>query len=319
MPLRGFDNHTITAVVNKRRPFVSRFVNAFPNKVSVATSSVQVDYIDGPEGLMLAISTNAPSERKTNRNVETKSYVLPRYSEHDFVTLEEQTAFRAPGVMNGGEAFDQLVVSKLDNLRRRIDRTRDFQAIGALQGQVVDGSGRVIATYPVPSAVTEDLTNADINSILDKASVAISRALGFDVGGLVIHAGVTAYRALLENASIREMLKGTQAGVNLVQTGKLELVGGHVIERVSGVYKDDEGDDQTWLADNKVVITSPNMATQEVFGPMAAQGGRMFIGQFYAEQTEERDPNLTKIRVEARPLPLVNRPDGIYQINHVVD
>lgn len=310
-----FDNVTLTEVVNKRRPVATPIKDQlFTATRQLATETAQIDVIQGPEGLMVAISREAESPKTKRRSVSTQTVTIPRFSEHDLITASDQIKYRAPGVVNGGEAFEQLVVDKLDTLRERIDRTTEFMCVRAIQGQVVDGGDNVIATYPVMAPETLNFSVGDnANDAFDDAAIQISRALGRDPNGLVAWAGKDAYQAIRRNQAVREMLAGTAAGVTIIQTGRLNLLGGLEIRRLIATYVDDDGNEHPFLGDDEVIITAADAQFRMYHGPCSGEGGRLVLRPFYAQQSEKDDPPSTKIRVESNPLPVVNRPEAIWR------
>lgn len=309
-----WNNIDLIGVINKTRPVQTPVVDRhFTRARQAGSNTVQIDTVEGPEGLMVAISWDAESRKAASRTVSTQTITIPRFSEHDLVTAMEQLQYRAPGVVGGTDAFAQLVAGKLAALRARIDRTKEFMAIKALQGQVVDGDGNVIASYSVPAPVAVDFATADVLDAFRAAKTAISRALGYAPTGLVAYCGVTAMTKVLGNAGLRDLVKA-QAGVDLVTNGTLRNAVGIDFVEVPWQYVDNQGSTQSFLADNAIVIAPVGADFELVYGPCVGRGGRIVMQQYYAETIELDDPPATKIRVESNPLPVVNRPDSIYRI-----
>lgn len=312
-----YDNTTLTAVINKRRPVATPILDThFTRRQVVPTSTVTMDIINGPEGIMIAISREAASLKTERRSVESKSFTIPRFSEHDFVTASDQILYRAPGVINGGESFDMLINEKLDTIRSKGDRTKEVMAINAMRGSVIDGSGNVIATYAVPSAVNVDFSagTTDPVVVFDNANVAISRALGRNPTGLTCYCGLTAYQRLWANGKVQNLMNGP-AGPAMMESGELRAVGGVTIRRLTSVYTNNAGSDVPFMPDAEMVIVANDADFQLIHGPCSASGGRLALIPWYVMQTDMDDPPSTKVRGETNPLPIVNRPESIYRIN----
>jgi hypothetical protein len=309
-----FDSIELISAVNKVRPVQTPVSDRhFGRTRQSGSNTVQIDTIQGPEGLMVAVSWDAESRKAKGRTVSTETLPLPRFSEHDFVTGLEQIQFRAPGVVSGGEAFTQLVAGKLASMRARIDRSREFMAMGALQGSVVDGAGNVVATYGVPSAVSVDFSTADVVSTFRTAKTAISRALGYAPSGIYAYCGPTALSRVLGNAALRSLIQA-QMGVDLVTTGTIQTVTGVTFEEVPWQYVDNAGATQSFLGDASIVLAPTDADFETVYGPCLGKGGAVVMSPYLAEQTELDDPPATKLRVESNVLPVVNRPEAIYRI-----
>lgn len=309
-----FENQELIDFVNNIKPVETPVLDRhFGRTRQAAASVVQVDVVEGPGGIMVAISWDAESRKARGRTVSSKAVSLPRFSEHDFVGAVEQLQYRQPGTLGGPQAFIDLVGGKLADLRATIDRTKEFMAIKALQGEVVDGDGNVLATYPVPAAVPVDFSTADAVDVFDDAVVAITQALGYQPAAIAAYAGIDAYKAIRGNEKIQKLLY-SPAGVPLVTTGKLPMVSGLTIDRIAGQYVDNNGDVKDFLDPNAVVIAPVDASFLVVYGPCVAKGGQLALLQYYADQTDKDDPPVTKVRVESNPLPIVNRPQAVYTI-----
>lgn len=314
MPL-PYDNLTLTQVINKRRPVVTPILDThFTRRRVVPTSVIQMDIITGPEGIMIAISREAASRKAERRAVESKTFMIPRFSEHDFVTASDQLLYRAPGVINGGESFDMLINDKLDTIRSKGDRTKEVMSINAMRGSVIDGDGNVIATYDTPTPVDIDFSTADPVIVYDNANVAISRALGRNPAGLVCYCGLTAYQRLWANPKVQDLIKGP-AGPQMMESGELRLVGGVTIRRLTSVYVNNAGTEVPFMPDAEMIVVAADADFELIHGPCSAAGGRLALIPWYVQQTEEDDPPSTKVRGETNPLTVVNRPEAIYRIN----
>lgn len=312
-----WNNLDLIGVVNKIRPVQTPVVDRhFTRTRQAGSNTVQIDTVEGPEGIMVAISWDAESRKAARGTVSTQTITLPRFSEHDLVTAMDQMQYRAPGVVGGGEAFAALVASKLGRMRARIDRTKELLAVKALQGQVVDGDGNVIATYSVPSAVSVDFSTADVLDAFRAAKTAISRALGYAPRGLTAYCGPTAMSKVLNNSGLRDLVKA-QAGVDLLTEGALRNAVGIDFVEVPWQYTDNQGSTQNFVPDDAILIAPADADFELVYGPCIGRGGRIVMQPYYSEAIELDDPPATKLRVESNPLPVVSRPDAIYRITAV--
>jgi len=309
-----FSNIELIGLINKIRPVKTPILSRHFNRTKQATSNaVQIDVIEGPEGLMVAISWDAESRKAKGRKVSTKTITLPRFSEHDFVTGLEQLEYRRPGMINGPQAFAELVAGKYADIKTRIDRTKEFMAIKALQGQVVDGDGNVLATYPIPAAIDANFSTENGADVFDDAAIAISRALGYDPSGLVAYAGATAYKRIRNNPDVQKILESGQ-GTTLITTGKLPMLSGVEVQRIVAQYVDNDGNPQNFLGENDIIIASADGGFQLIHAPCLGKGGKLVMLPYYADQNEIDDPPATKIRAESNPLPVVNRPEAVYRL-----
>jgi len=315
-----FTSHVLSAVVDKRRPVATPIRNAHfggPGQ-NYGTPHIQLDILTSPEGLATAISHGVKSKRAPKDGWETKTITIPRFSEHDIVKASDLIGLRAPGQQTASEALQRRVLQKTDTIRARFDRTLEYMCIKAMQGQVVDGGGNVIATYAVPASSEVDF-QADGSAdspidVFDDAAVTISRALGQEAGNLIAYCGTDAYKKLRNEATVQALLTGPQ-GPQLLENGEVRRVGGVTTRRLAAVYADDDGNDQPFLAANEILIASDQMGGEIVYGPCEAPGG-LRIQSWFVDTWEDRDPPADYVRVETNPLPVVKRPDSI--VRHTV-
>lgn len=313
MPI-PFNTTALVAAVNKRRPVRTPIKDAhFSRTVLENTDSVQLDIKTGPEGIAVAISRGTKSRRADKSGWDTITVTIPHFSEHDLIKASDLIGARAFGKTTT-ETMAAKVAEKLDTLRAKFDRTQEFMCIKALQGQVVDGSGNVIASYQVPAPIAASVSNGTDNpqDIFLDASTTISRALGSDPGNVTAYMGLTAYKALLASPFVDAERKNANQGNVQVQfqNGLLTNVGGTNIRLMPAVYIDNTGTEVPFLPDADVIIVSDAMGGEMVYGPAETPNGPLMT-PYFADSWDERDPAGTMIRVETNPLPLVTRPDAI--------
>jgi|GEM_PF-2740823 len=309
----------LVRAVNKTRPVRTPIKDThFTGSSTHTTDSVQLDIKTSPEGIATVISRGSKSKRAQKDGWSTITVTIPHFAEHDIVKTADLIGRRAFGKTTQ-ERIAARVNEKQAQLRSKFDRTQEFMCIKAMQGQVVDGAGNVIATYQVPAATAATVSDGtdDPNDIFDGASVAISRALGGDPGNLTAYLGLTAYKALRKSPLVQSALNNTQSsqGTALFENGAIAKVGGVNIRRLPNVFVDNSGNEVPFLADNAVLITSDEMDGEMVYGPCEAPQslGGIIEAEYFSYSWEENDPPSDFIRVETNPLPLVARPDSIQQ------
>lgn len=306
-----FTTTDLVAAVNKRRPVRTPIKDAhFSRSVLESTDSVQLDIKTSPEGLAVAISRGTRSRRASREGWDTVTVTIPHFSEHDLIKASDLVGARAFG-RTAVETMAMKVAEKLDVLRARFDRTIEYMCIKAMQGQVVDGNGNVIATYNVAAPVAATVSDGtdDPIDVFDDAGTRIARALGADPGELVAYLGIAAYKALRTSPKVEQLLGGP-AGPQMLANGEVARVAGVRIVKLPAVFVDNSGAEVPFLGDNEVIIASREMGGMMVYGPAETPTGPLMT-EFFADAWEERDPAGTVIRVETNPLPLVTRPDSI--------
>ena len=308
-----FNSTQLTGVVNKRRPVRTPILDAhFTARRQVGTPQIQLDVLRDVEGLAIDISHGVKSTRAKNVGWDTKTFTIPRFSEHDILTANDVLGLRAPGQVNRSEALMGLYNRKLDAIRRRFDRTTEYMAVRAMQGEVVDGGGNVIATYEMEPKVTIKFSDStdDPVDVFDDAAVAISRKLGGEPGNLIAYCGINAYKKLRNHDKVQQLLTGPQ-GPQMIESGEVRRISGITIRRMPNVFADLSGADQPFVDDDTIIIASDDMGGELIYGPCEGSGGRLALVNYLVDTWEEKDPPGTVVRVETNPLPIVTRPDSV--------
>ena len=206
-------------------------------------------------------------------------------------------------------------------MRQTVDLTREFMAVKALSGQVVDRDGTVLVDYNLPAAHKPTLTgtglwtNAASNPIKNiRAWKKLIGQNGGPINGFAAFCGSGAMDALINNDNARELLQYT-AGQQIAETGRIARLSGVDIEEYDGSYLDASQVRHDLIPENVFALVGlgPNVAA-ELFAPVVdlqAEGG---VGKgkqadvFFSKMWEVQDPSGQWIKVEARPLPVFFRP-----------
>jgi len=305
-----FDNITLLQAIEKKQaptdtPVLSRH---FSSAGVVPSEVVQVDVITGPEGVMVAISRDAESKVASRENIDSKTFTIPRFSEKDSVSAGDLLRYRQPGTVNGLIGQAQLIGRRLGYINSRLDSTKEIMAIRALQGQVVDGAGNIIATYPVAQDGPISIAATNPRVYFDNKAVAISRALRVSNVKLICYVGKNAYQRLLLQDDVQALLAGP-AGPSMLENGVLRTLHGVTIERVNGAYTDNQGNEQPYLGDDGMITTADGDYFELYHGPCSTVNG-IALQEVYIDQWETRDPPMAWFRLESNPLPIVQRPEA---------
>jgi hypothetical protein len=306
-----FDSITLLRAIEKASapastPILTRH---FADAGVVPTETVQVDIITGPEGLMVAISRDAESNIASREVVDSKTFNIPRFSEKFSVTPSDVVLYRQPGTINGMSGLAQLVGRRLRNLMNKLNSTKEVMAIRALQGQVSDGAGNVIATYPVGDDGSVNFTTTNPRVYFDNAAVTVSRALRTDNVRLICYVGKTAYQKLLLHADVQALLAGPM-GPSMLENGVLSMLHGVEIRRINGAYTNNAGSETPYLADNAMITTAIGPYFEQYHGPCSTVNG-VALQQMFVDTWETRDPPTSWTRLESNPLPIVQRPEAV--------
>lgn len=306
-----FDNITLLRAVEKASapadtPILS---GHFTDAGVVPDETVQVDVVTGPEGLMVAISRDAEARKANRENVDTKTFTIPRFSEKDSVTASDLIRYRQPGTSGGLQGQAQLVGRKLRKINNKLNSTKEVMAIRALQGEVSDGDGNVLANFPVGDDGSLDFDTLNPREYFDSAAVTVSRALRVSQVKLVAYVGQLAYRKLLLHPDVQALLAGT-AGPAMLENGELRMLHGVTIRRINGAYTNNSGVETPYLPDDAMITTALGPYFELYHGPCSTPTG-VALQPIFVDQWETRDPPAAWVRLESNPLPIVQRPEAV--------
>jgi hypothetical protein len=319
-----FQTRTLTAAVNKMRPVKTHVLDLiFGRKKRQLSGLFAWDIKSSSERLLknIRVSDAAQVTDKTGR--KTVTCQAPRFAEKRHISAADLDSMRAFGEQVAPELMKERVADEQSDMRGDVDRTREFMAIKALSGQVVDESGAVIVDYNFPAAQKPVLAGVAMWTDAGSDPVVNIRAwkkyIGDRVGvdKFVAICGSKAMDALISNPAALELLK-YNAGKQLADEGRIAFLAGCSIEEYFGTYKDAAGARQQLIPDNVfaiVGISSENAA--ELYAPvidLKADGG---VGKgkaadlFFSKSWEVEDPSGRWVKVESRPLPVLFQPECV--------
>jgi hypothetical protein len=316
-----FRTRALTAAINQMRPVRTRVLDrVFPRKKRQLTDRFAWDIKSSNERLLSNIRVEAPAEVQDKTGRKTVTCEAPRYSPKRFISAGDLNAMRAHGTQDGPELLKERVADEQFDMRGDVDRTREFQAVKAIQGTVVDKTGATIVDYNFPAAQKPVLAGAALWTDAGSDPLANIRAwkkLIADehaVDGFAAFCGSGAMDAMLNNSALLELLKYT-VGKQVADEGRIAHLAGVQIDEYFGTYKTDAGVRTQLMPDDAFILVGlgPDVAA-ELYAPVVdlkAPGG-VGSGQaasvFFSKSWEVEDPSGRWIKAEARPLPVLFRP-----------
>jgi Phage major capsid protein E len=317
-----FSPTVMTLTVNKMQPVKTTVLTkVFARKKRSLTTPFAWDVKKPSNLLMSSIAVDAEA---TVRGGIGKTHVTcpaPRFSEKEMISAADINEMRKFGETNKAELLKERIAEEQSDMKRNFDLTREFMAVRALSGLVIDGDGKVLVDLGLPAAHKPVLAGAD--SWADEASDPIAnlrawkklivQACGGGVTSWEAFSGSDAMTALIKNPSVQELLKFT-SGSQIAEKGRVAQLAEVNIEEYSNSYVDTAGDVQDMIPEDVfalVGIVSDGAA--ELYAPVIdldAPGG---VGKgkeadiFFSKQWDEKDPSGKWVKVEGRPLPVLTR------------
>lgn len=324
MPDRIFETRNLIAAVNAMRPVKTPVLDkVFALKEKSLSSYIEFDVEKDSEGVQVSVPSGSPANVINKDGFDTVVVPAPRFSEKVSIKPSDLDRIRKMG-SEAPAVLGDLVGRNLANLRARTDRTREFMAIKALSGTVVDGSGATLVTYTFPTGHTPTLTgtakwnDASSNPLGDLRGwkKKITAATGGAVEQFCAFCASDVMDAILAHEKIRDLLKNI-AGKDIAENGRIGKLAGIEIEEVLGTYKS-SGTRVDMMPSGYIAVVGIGYGnTAECYAPAEDFEAPDGIGSgknpnvFFAKSWDEKDPSVKWIKAEARPLPVIKRPGCI--------
>jgi hypothetical protein len=327
-----FKIRVLTAAVNEMRTAsMTVYDRVFRGREHMEpTDRLAFDVISGSEAVLGNIDVIAPSTVTDKTSRKTITLTAPRLAQKRFIHTSELNALRAYGQQTAVEQMSTRIAREQRDMRALIDRTLEYWAVNALKGVIYDSDGTTeLVNYNVDSSHKPTLTSTNkwsdtSNSDPVKNFRTWKRLIEDDTGtpitGWVCFAGYSAMDYLLQNDNVLDLLKYTK-GVDTAESGRIMRLAGVEIQEYNGSYLDGSGDRQRFLGPEYVMLVGlcddlvdvpyapvvDHEAPGGVGNTNAAGGGVMF----FSKSWDEKDPSGRWIKVETRPLPVLQRPSAV--------
>lgn len=312
---------SVEAIHPVKTPVLSK---VFSTPLRSLSSILEWDIEKDAEGICSTVPSGSPARVVGKDGRDHVAVEAPRFSEKFHVKPSDLDRIR----QYGSEApmlLAELIGREQAKLKAKIDRTREFMAVKALSGTVVDGDANTLVAYTLPAghAVTLTSTNkwsdseSNIINNLRAWKKLISQATGGAVDSFAAFCGSDVMDAILNNAKVQDMLKYTK-GNQVAEEGSIAHLAGVEIEELLGSYKNGAGTRYDLIDSGYIALVGIGVGNAgEAFAPAedfeAADGigsGKL-PGMFFSKSWTESDPSARWVKVEARPLPIVLRPGSI--------
>lgn len=320
-----FETRNLVASVNQinvvNTPVLDK---VFKQKDRSLSSNIQFDIETKAQGIQVSVPSGSPAVVTSKKGYKTIIVPAPRFPEKTPIKPSELDGIRAMG-SNAPMLMAEKVGKILANQKARTDRTREFMAVRALHGKVVDGAGKVLVEFTLPEKHKPVLTgknkwNDDESKVLKFIrdwKKLITQATGGAVAKFQAFCSSDVMDALLEHPKVVELLK-SQMGKELAEEGRICRIGGVDVEEILGAYVDEDEVVHDMMEPGMFCLvgighgnTAEGYAPPEDLKAPHGLGTGKLPEVYFAKSWEEEDPSVRWIKSEACPLPLVKRPGCI--------
>jgi len=326
-----FKPTVLTAAVNNIKPVGMKvYDRLFRGKEHLEpTDKLAFEIISGSQGILKPISVYAPAvvTEKTGRKLVTMT--APRLAQKRFIHTAEMNQLRAYGQKIGYEMMQTRIAREQKDMRAIIDRTMEFWAVNALKGKILDADlSTVLVDYNMPATHKPVLTGTDLWT--DASSDPVAKIREFkklieddsyaDITDWVAFLGSEVMDALLSHQKVRELLKYDK-GSQIAESGRIQRLAEVELIEYNGFFRDENGNLHRFIdPDEFLLVGVCDDLTDVPFAPVVdddAPGGVGNVDEngngvlFFSKSWKEEDPSGRWIKVEARPLPVLQRPGAV--------
>jgi len=315
----------LTAAINMIKPVKTRILDkVFPNKVRLLTDAFQWDIESGSETLLSNLRSGDAAQIASLKGRSTVTCNGTRFAEKRLIRAADIAKMRAFGEQVAVELLSERTNKELADIRRKVDLTREFMAAKAVQGVVVDAAGVTLVDYGFSGANAPTLaaknkwTDGESNPIKNIRAwkKTIIQAVG-EVDAFFAFCGTAAMDALLSNPAVQELIK-YRMGDMVAEQGTIAHLAGVDIEEILTSYLDSGSVRQPMIPDNKFILVGVSAQNAgEIYAPPedfddpnGVNTGRP-ASMFFAKSWVQEDPSGRWIKGEARPLPVLFKPECI--------
>lgn len=320
-----FKVRVLTLAVNNMKSVGTKVLDqVFRRRQGQLSDRLAFDVKSGSEAILSSVSVYAPATVQGKTSRKTITVQAPRFPQKRFISVAELNATRAFGQQAATELMSTRIGDEQADMRLEIDRTREFMAMKALGGQVIDGAGTVLVDYGFTGDQTPTLTGAakwdqttgdPVKNIRAWKKYIADRVPS--VSKWIAFCGSGAMDLLINSEKARQMLQYT-AGQQIAEEGRVARLAGVNIDEYFGTYLDSAAARQDMIGQNAFILVgwSPDSFSEQ-YAPSIDDDdpngvGKGVAGQlFFSKSWKEEDPSGRWIKVEARPLPVVHRPEAI--------
>lgn len=328
-----FENRVLTAAVNAIKAPTNKIFNRFFRPIAKMQSSslLQFDVFTGSQKLVGSIAADAPATMTALTGKKTITLSAPRLAQKRFIPASLIADYRKMGSRIGPEMLKDRIATEMLDMLNIMNRTIEWYAAGAMQSKIYDNdTTTVLVDYLAPAAHLTALTGDDLWSDVDSIPLAMLRefkrtieaATQTPITGWKAYIGADAMDALMNHADILAWLQ-SQRGVQVAENGTLTKLAGIDIEEMNDSFIHTDGTTRKYYVGAKKflliglcnqLVSCPFAPVMDLTAPngvgnVSAKGGGQL---YYAGASDvEFDPSGRWIKVESRPLPVLQRPTAI--------
>ncbi|WP_028320382.1 major capsid protein [Desulfatiglans anilini] len=326
-----FKIRVLTAAVNAMTaPSMVIYNRIFRGKEHLEPSDrLAFEIHTGSQKILKNLSVYAPAQvrDKTGRKVVTLE--APRLAQKRLIHTAELNALRAYGSQVQAELMSTRIAREQRDMRNEIDRTMEFWAANALRGKIYDADlSTVLVDYGLDATHLVTLTNTNLWTHADSKPLnrirAFKKTIEDDaltaITGWIAFLGSEVMDALLAHSSVLDFLKYDK-GSQMAASGRIERLAEVELTEYNGSFLDDSNTRRRFIDEKYMLLVGLCDDLVDVpYAPIVddeAPGGVGNIDEngngvlFFSKSWKVPDPSGRWVKVESRPLPVLQRPGAV--------
>lgn len=326
-----FKIRVLTTAVNEMKPPDMKVYNRlFRGREHLEpTDRLAIEIISGSQRVLKNVSIYAAATvtEKTGRKIITLT--APRLATKRHVATAELNALRAYGQQVGAEMMQTRIAREQRDMRNEHDRTLEFWACNAMKGIIYDADMTTeLVNYNMADTHTPVLTGADLwtNAAGDPIKTLrswkrlIEQDSNASITGWLAFVGYSAMDALLANTAVLNLLK-YEKGRKIAEEEDVARLAKTEIVEYSSTFMDAKDNRQNFIGpEHCMLIGLCDDLVDTPYAPVVddeAPNGVGNIGAagagvlYFSKSWPEKDPSGRWIKVEGRPLPVLQRPGAV--------
>ena len=332
----GFDIAAMTAAITKLPNLYNRVTGMFPEQ-PINTTTVMIEQSNGTLNIVRSRERGAPADKVIADKRALRSLVIPHIPVADVVLPHEIQNVRALGSERALETQSAVLARKLQKMKNIIDQTREFLAVGALKGVILDADGSTLYNLFTEFGITSASAAGDVGKylvldfVLDSDTtdvrakcISVKRHIemnlrGERMTGVRCLCSSTFYDALVGHPEVQEAYRYWQNnGQNLSDDYRSGFrFGGITFEEYNASWTDKDGNVRAAITTNKGICFPEG--TGNTFETVVAPGNFLEAANtmgmpYYARQQEKPMGQGLDLWAEANVLPICKRPEVLVEV-----
>lgn len=221
----GFSLSELTAAINMIPHVPSQLGDSgLFEYQGVSTLTVQIERQGSVIDLVPAKPRGSSGTAIGRNTRDLRSFVLPHLPLEDAVLADEVQGVRAFGSENGPTPLQQRIMEVMTKGSQRMDKTMEWQRVGAMKGLVYDADGTtVLYNFFTEFGVTQNTMDFELDSGTTQVRVKCSQALdkiedeleGVSFTGAIGYCGRSFWESLISHQSVKETYLNWQEAATL--------------------------------------------------------------------------------------------------------